>query len=57
MPYSQQQVQNFGEPFFRVIREDETLSSIKERIQKKLKVPNDDFSKVIVYICVDRFLI
>ncbi|WVZ61991.1 hypothetical protein U9M48_011793 [Paspalum notatum var. saurae] len=45
MPYSQQQVQNFGEPFFRVIREDETLSSIKERIQKKLKGPNDDFSK------------
>jgi len=33
--------------FFMVIREDETLSSIKERIQKKLKVPDEDFSKVM----------
>lgn len=31
-----------------VIREDETLSSIKERIQKKLKVPDEDFSKVML---------
>jgi hypothetical protein len=30
-----------------VIREDETLSSIKERLQKKLKVSDEDFSKVI----------
>jgi hypothetical protein len=38
-----------------VIREDETLSSIKERLQKKLKVSDEDFSKVIrVY---PRFLI
>jgi ubiquitin carboxyl-terminal hydrolase 7 len=29
-----------------VIREDETLSSIKERLQKKLKVSDEDFSKV-----------
>jgi len=47
---SPQQVQNFGEPFFMVIREDEILSSIKERIQKKLKVPDEDFSKVILYM-------
>ena len=47
LSYCQQQVQNFGEPFFMVIREDETLSSIKERIQKKLKVPDEDFSKVM----------
>ena len=47
---SHQQVQNFGEPFFMVIREDEILSSIKERIQKKLKVPDEDFSKVILYM-------
>ncbi|XP_072986593.1 ubiquitin C-terminal hydrolase 13-like [Typha latifolia] len=39
------QVQNFGEPFFLVIREGETLSEVKVRIQKKLQVPDDDFSK------------
>ncbi|XBI54664.1 hypothetical protein VPH35_036635 [Triticum aestivum] len=43
--YLDKQVQNFGEPFFMVIREDETLSSIKERLQKKLKVSDEDFSK------------
>ncbi|KAG2631787.1 hypothetical protein PVAP13_2NG047900 [Panicum virgatum] len=49
------QVQNFGEPFFMVIREDETLSSIKERIQKKLKVPDEDFSKwKFAYISLGR---
>ncbi|KAJ1287845.1 hypothetical protein BS78_02G042300 [Paspalum vaginatum] len=52
---NQTQVQNFGEPFFMVIREDETLSSIKERIQKKLKVPDDDFSKwKFAYISLGR---
>jgi ubiquitin carboxyl-terminal hydrolase 7 len=30
-----------------VIRADETISSIKERVQKKLKVPDEDFSKVM----------
>jgi len=38
-------VQNFGEPFFLVIREGETLSDVKERIQKKLQVPDEEFSK------------
>jgi ubiquitin carboxyl-terminal hydrolase 7 len=52
---NQTQVQNFGEPFFMVIREDETLSSIKERIQKKLKVPDEDFSKwKFAYISLGR---
>jgi ubiquitin carboxyl-terminal hydrolase 7 len=37
-----------------VIREDDTLSSIKERIQKKLKVPDEDFSKVMPVYCVTR---
>jgi ubiquitin carboxyl-terminal hydrolase 7 len=38
-----------------VIREDETLSSIKERIQKKLKVPDEDFSKwKFAYISLGR---
>ncbi|KAF7022211.1 hypothetical protein CFC21_035024 [Triticum aestivum] len=59
LPSAAGQVQNFGEPFFMVIREDETLSSIKERLQKKLKVSDEDFSKwKFVYIslgCPDYF--
>ncbi|KAI4382644.1 hypothetical protein MLD38_008581 [Melastoma candidum] len=42
---SQNQVQNFGEPFFLVIRDGETLSDIKIRIQKKLQVADDEFAK------------
>ncbi|CAL5322109.1 unnamed protein product [Camellia sinensis] len=38
-------VQNFGKPFFLVIHEGETLTEIKERIQKKLQVPDEEFSK------------
>lgn len=41
-----QQVQNFGDPFFLVIHEGETLEEIKTRIQKKLRVPDEDFAKV-----------
>lgn len=44
-PSQNQIVQNFGEPFFLVIKEDETLVSVKERIQKKLEVPEEEFSK------------
>ncbi|KAJ0974146.1 hypothetical protein J5N97_016111 [Dioscorea zingiberensis] len=40
-----QMIQNFGEPFFLVIREDETLSDVKVRIQKKLQVPDEEYSK------------
>ncbi|KAJ9685031.1 hypothetical protein PVL29_017171 [Vitis rotundifolia] len=40
-----QQVQNFGEPFFLVIHEGETLAEVKVRIQKKLQVPDEEFSK------------
>lgn len=49
----QQQVQNFGEPFFLVIHEGETLAEIKVRIQKKLQVPEEEFSKVqsLLYTC------
>jgi ubiquitin carboxyl-terminal hydrolase 7 len=43
------QVQNFGEPFFLVMRENETLGEVKDRIQKKLQVPDEDFSKVGFY--------
>lgn len=40
------QVQNFGEPFFLVIHEGETLAEVKVRIQKKLQVPDEEFAKV-----------
>ncbi|XP_019427988.1 PREDICTED: ubiquitin carboxyl-terminal hydrolase 13-like isoform X3 [Lupinus angustifolius] len=42
---NQVQVQNFGDPFFLVIHEGETLADIKLRIQKKLQVPDEDFFK------------
>ncbi|XP_038987974.1 ubiquitin carboxyl-terminal hydrolase 12-like isoform X9 [Phoenix dactylifera] len=42
---NQMQVQNFGEPFFLVIHEGETLAEVKVRIQKKLQVPDEEFSK------------
>ncbi|XP_010519993.1 PREDICTED: ubiquitin carboxyl-terminal hydrolase 12-like isoform X2 [Tarenaya hassleriana] len=42
---NQTQVQNFGEPFFLVLCEGETLAEIKERIQKKLHVPDEDFAQ------------
>lgn len=46
-----QHVQNFGEPFFLVIHEGETLSEVKVRIQKKLQVPDEEFSKVFKLPC------
>ncbi|PWA85934.1 MATH-like protein [Artemisia annua] len=42
---NQIQVQNFGDPFFLVIHEGETLADVKIRIQKKLHVSDDDFAK------------
>ncbi|XP_035541316.1 ubiquitin carboxyl-terminal hydrolase 13-like isoform X3 [Juglans regia] len=42
---AQNQVQNFGEPFFLVIHEGETLAEVKVRVQKKLQVPDEEFSK------------
>ncbi|KAG8646912.1 ubiquitin C-terminal hydrolase 12 [Manihot esculenta] len=42
---NQMQVQNFGEPFFLVIHEGETLAEVKSRIQKKLQVPDEEFAK------------
>ncbi|KAA8534612.1 hypothetical protein F0562_032129 [Nyssa sinensis] len=42
---NQVQVQNFGEPFFLVIHEGETLAEVKVRVQKKLRVPDEEFSK------------
>ncbi|PIN07308.1 Ubiquitinyl hydrolase 1 [Handroanthus impetiginosus] len=42
---NQMKIQNFGEPFLLVIHEDETLANIKIRVQKKLHVPDEEFSK------------
>ncbi|KAJ4970538.1 hypothetical protein NE237_003637 [Protea cynaroides] len=42
---NQMQVQNFGEPFFLIIHEGETLAEVKVRIQKKLQVPDEEFAK------------
>ncbi|XP_024631332.1 ubiquitin carboxyl-terminal hydrolase 12 isoform X5 [Medicago truncatula] len=42
---NQMHVQNFGDPFFLVIREGETLADVKLRVQKKLQVPNEEFLK------------
>ncbi|XP_020082060.1 ubiquitin carboxyl-terminal hydrolase 12-like isoform X1 [Ananas comosus] len=44
-PNQNQMLQNFGEPFLFVIHESETLAEVKVRIQKKLHVPDEDFSK------------
>lgn len=49
-------VQNFGEPFFLIIHEGDTLADIKLRIQKKLNVPNDELSKwKFAYGCQDAY--
>ena len=51
-PNQNQQIQNFGDPFLMVIREGETAAEVMERIQRKLRVPDDEFSKVIYfYVC------
>ncbi|XP_021625341.1 ubiquitin C-terminal hydrolase 12 isoform X4 [Manihot esculenta] len=42
---AQNQVQNFGEPFFLVIHEGETLAEVKIRMRKKLQVPDEEFAK------------
>ena len=47
---SAQSIQNFGEPFFLVIHEGETLAEVKVRIQKKLQVPDEEFSKVLIIL-------
>jgi len=40
-----QQIQNFGDPFFLLVREGETLAEVKKRIQSKLQVSDEEFSK------------
>ncbi|CAN8269436.1 unnamed protein product [Cochlearia groenlandica] len=43
--FTKEQLQHFGDPFFLLIHEGETLEEIKTRIQKKLHVPDEDFAK------------
>ncbi|XP_044946339.1 ubiquitin C-terminal hydrolase 12-like isoform X3 [Hordeum vulgare subsp. vulgare] len=42
---NQNQIQNFGDPFLLVIREGETAAEVMDRVQKKLRVPNEEFAK------------
>ncbi|XP_052175009.1 ubiquitin C-terminal hydrolase 12 isoform X2 [Diospyros lotus] len=42
---NQMQLQHFGDPFFLVIHEGETLAEVKARIQRKLQVPDEEFTK------------
>ncbi|XWS57103.1 hypothetical protein CRYUN_Cryun09bG0142700 [Craigia yunnanensis] len=42
---AEEQVQNFGEPFFLVIHEGETVAEVKVRIQKRLQLPDEEFAK------------
>ncbi|XP_025877752.1 ubiquitin C-terminal hydrolase 12 isoform X4 [Oryza sativa Japonica Group] len=52
---NQNQIQNFGDPFLLVIREGETAAEILERIQKKLRVPDEEFSKwKLAFISMNR---
>ncbi|KAG6533565.1 hypothetical protein ZIOFF_007440 [Zingiber officinale] len=52
---AEEQVQNFGEPFFLVIKEGEALADVKLRIQKKLQVPDEEFAKwKIAFISLGR---
>jgi hypothetical protein len=55
-----QHIDYYGEPFFFLIRDGETLSDIKVRIQKKLLVSDEQFAKVIIstfHLIHDRFCI
>uniref|UniRef100_A0A0D3EUJ2 ubiquitinyl hydrolase 1 n=1 Tax=Oryza barthii TaxID=65489 RepID=A0A0D3EUJ2_9ORYZ len=50
-----QHIDYYGEPFFFLIRDDETLSDIKVRIQKKLLVSDEQFAKwKFAYIAHNR---
>lgn len=55
-PNQNQQIQNFGDPFLMVIREGETAAEVMERIQRKLRIPDEEFSKVIYFYVHYYFL-
>jgi len=48
-------LQNFGNPFFFVLRENETMSQVKERIKAKLNVPEEEFLKwKVAFVSMSR---
>ncbi|CAM0949863.1 unnamed protein product [Alopecurus aequalis] len=52
---NQQQIQNFGDPFLLVIHEGETAAEVMDRVQKKLRVPDEEFSKwKLAFISMNR---
>ncbi|KAJ3669935.1 hypothetical protein LUZ60_010259 [Juncus effusus] len=56
---NQTQVQNFGEPFFLVVHDGETLAEVKARIQQKLQVSDEDFAEwefAYVFSCRPEYL-
>ncbi|KAG2629395.1 hypothetical protein PVAP13_3KG431800 [Panicum virgatum] len=54
-PNQNQQIQNFGDPFLMVIREGDTAAEVMERIQRKLRVPDEEFSKwKLAFISMNR---
>jgi len=44
-------IHNFGDPFFFVVREGETVLQVKERIKAKLNVPDEEFLKWKIAYC------
>jgi ubiquitin carboxyl-terminal hydrolase 7 len=54
-PNQNQQIQNFGDPFLMVVREGDTAAEVMERIQRKLRVPDEEFSKwKLAFISMNR---
>ncbi|XP_062204283.1 ubiquitin C-terminal hydrolase 12-like isoform X1 [Phragmites australis] len=54
-PNQNQQIQNFGDPFLLVIHEGETAAEVMERIQRKLRVLDEEFSKwKLAFISMNR---
>ncbi|XP_010237253.1 ubiquitin carboxyl-terminal hydrolase 12 isoform X4 [Brachypodium distachyon] len=54
-PNQNQQIQNFGDPFLLVIREGETASEVMERVRRKLRVLDEEFSKwKLAFISMNR---
>ncbi|XP_062204285.1 ubiquitin C-terminal hydrolase 12-like isoform X3 [Phragmites australis] len=52
---NQNQIQNFGDPFLLVIHEGETAAEVMERIQRKLRVLDEEFSKwKLAFISMNR---
>jgi hypothetical protein len=48
----QEPIQTFGVPFFFVVKEGELLSSMRQRLCKKLEIPEKEFEKVtIIALC------